>query len=98
MGNLKKNTKDYSKARVVYHVTPLNDITWWVKWGSSFLILGAIILRALDILHMIDVTLSFLGCSGWIFVGFKWQDRSIMFLNTVAATILLMGLLKEVMI
>ena len=109
MENLKKTIHSYSKqelydelhertSKVIKSVTPKYDITWWVKWASSIVIICAIILRSLGLYHEVDVLLSFIGCLGWLFVAIRWQDRSLIILNTIAATVLLLGMVKEMII
>ena len=106
MENSKKTIHNYSKqelydelhertSKVIKSVTPKYDITWWVKWASSIVIICAIILRSLGLYHEVDVLLSFIGCLGWLFVAIRWQDRSLIILNTIAVTVLLLGMIKE---
>ena len=106
MENSKRNIHSYSKqelydelhertSKVIKSVTPKYDITWWVKWASSIVIIVAIILRSLGTYHEVDVLLSFIGCIGWLFVAIRWQDRSLIILNTIAATVLLLGIIRE---
>ena len=84
-------------SRVIKSVTANYDITCWVKWISSIIIIGAIILRSWGMYHEIDVLLSFAGCIGWLFVAIRWQDRSLIILNTIAATVLLLGIIRELL-
>ena len=108
MANSKRNIHSYSKqelydelhertSKVIKSVTPKYDITWLVKCISSIVIICAIILRSLGMYHEIDVLLSFAGCVGWLFVAIRWQDRSLIILNTIAATVLLLGIIRELL-
>jgi hypothetical protein len=77
-------------------VTPKYDITWYVKWIASFIILIGITIRAsgLTEYQWIDMFCSWIGAAGWFFVGFKWNDRALMVLNGVFGVILFAGILR----
>ena len=78
-------------------VTPKYDITWYVKWVSSVIILVGITVRAsglTDLLY-IDLICSWIGAVGWFFVGFKWNDRALMMVNGVIGVILFAGILRH---
>ena len=49
-------------------VTPLHDLTWYVKWFSTLLVIAAVVCRSLE-LHLYDMVFSLLGVIGWTFVG-----------------------------
>lgn len=80
----------------VKSITPKYDITWYVKWASSFIILIGITIRASGVyeLHWIDVLCSWIGAVGWFFVGFKWNDRALMVVNGVIGVILFAGMIR----
>lgn len=77
-------------------VTPKYDVTWYVKWIASFIVLIGITVRASGLTEYlwIDVLCSWIGAVGWFFVGFKWNDRALMLLNGVIGVILFAGLLR----
>ena len=62
-------------------VTPLHDLTWYVKWVSTLLVIAAVMCRSLE-LHIYDMVFSLLGVIGWTFVGLRWHDRALTLLNT----------------
>ena len=74
-------------------VTPLHDITWYVKWVSTILIILAVMCRSLE-LHLYDMMFSLLGVIGWTFVGLRWHDRALTLLNTVLCVLLILGIGK----
>ena len=74
----------------VTKVTPRYDFTWYIKWLSTGLMLGAIIIRATGIFPIADFACSSLGCFGWALVGYIWHDRAIMLLNGIAGTLYLL--------
>ena len=82
--------------RISKSVTPKGDITWYVKWISSIIVLGAIAIRASGVaeLQWLDILLSLIGAVGWLFVSVKWNDRALILLNSVITVMLSIGLLR----
>ena len=78
----------------VKKVTPYKDLSWYIKWCASFLLIGAVIIRAADVLHFMDVLLSCIGTAMWGYVGYMWNDRALILINTVACAILTVGLVR----
>ena len=74
-------------------VTPLHDLTWYVKWVSTLLVIAAVMCRSLE-LHIYDMVFSLLGVIGWTFVGLQWHDRALTLLNTVLGVLLILGIGK----
>ena len=79
---------------VVKKITPYKDVSWYIKWCASFLLIGAVIIRAADVLHFMDVLLSCIGTAMWGYVGYMWNDRALILINTVACAILTVGLIR----
>ena len=77
-------------------VTPKYDVTWYVKWISSIIVLIGITIRASGVtqLQWLDIVCSWIGAVGWFYVGFKWNDRALMVLNAVIGIILFAGILR----
>lgn len=69
--------------RIVKSATPKQDLSWYVKWVSSFFILASMSMRGVDGLQMYDLMLSIVGVAGWMWVGFLWKDRALILLNGV---------------
>lgn len=78
----------------VNKVTPCGDLSWYIKWIASAFILAAIMIRAADYSHFLDLALGFVGMSLWGVVGFMWHDRSLIILNGISAALLAVGLLE----
>jgi len=72
------------------------DLSWWVKWTSSFILLGAMMLRGAQAYPIADLIMSTIGCTGWLWVGIMWKDRALIILNAAAVTILGIGVLRFV--
>ncbi len=81
-------------------VTPKYDVTWYVKWTASIIVLIGITIRASGItqLQWLDIVCSWIGAVGWFYVGFKWNDRALMVLNAVIGIILFAGILRVIFI
>lgn len=82
----------------VESVTPKNDITWYVKWACSLILLIGIAIgergAAIDGYEWIDNICSWIGAVGWTYVGFKWNDRALILVNGIFAFILTAGLFR----
>lgn len=87
-----------TKPQKINKVTPRGDVTWYVKWIASILMLAAVSIRSAGVAECIwlDLTLSLAAASGWLFVGIKWNDRALIMLNSVFVLILASGLIKAV--
>ena len=79
-------------------VTPKYDVTWYVKWTASIIVLFGITIRASGVteLQWLDIVCSWIGAVGWFYVGFKWNDRALMVLNAVIGIILFAGILRVI--
>ncbi len=80
-------------------VTPYKDITWYVKWISVLLIIAAVLCRSVEEIHRIyDVSFSFAGTLGWLWVGYMWHDRALMVLNTILISMLATSLFRYIVL
>ena len=84
-----------NSKRIFKSATPKYDISWYVKWFSSILILIALSIRAADYPRIYDMWFGFVGMIGWTYVGILWKDRAIIIMNVISTALLLIGLLKE---
>ena len=76
-------------------VTPKGDLSWYIKWTASAILLLAVMCRSVEeVPKVYDVILSFAGTSGWAIVGFLWHDRAILSLNVVLTFILGTSILR----
>ena len=91
---LNDKIKELNSTRVFKKITPKYDLSWYVKWVSSVLILLAVSSRAAGGLHMWDLWFSLVGTIGWLWVGILWHDRALIMLNGALATLLFTGLMK----
>ena len=81
--------------RIFKSATPKYDLSWYVKWSSSILILVALTIRAADYPRIYDMWFGFFGMIGWTYVGILWKDRAIIIMNVISTALLLIGLLSH---
>ena len=93
MANFTREEVKNSK-RIFKSATPKQDLSCYVKWVSSTMLLSAMMFRAEGMFPLADLILSFSGCAGWLWVGLLWKDRALIILNAVAVVILGGGLLR----
>lgn len=82
-----KNSK-----RIFKSATPKGDLSWYVKWASSLIIVSAMSLRGIEGMQFYDLTLSIVGVTGWLWVGLLWKDRALIILNALGLVFLLKNL------
>lgn len=84
--------------RIFKSATPKYDVTWYVKWVSSVLIVIAMSMRGLEGLQIYDLSLSIVGVGGWLYVGIKWRDRALVGLNAIGLFFLLRNYIEAVLL
>jgi len=82
-----------NSKRIYKSATPKQDLSWYVKWTASVILLCAFSVRSTQQFPFIDLCLSLVGVSGWLWVGLLWKDRALVMLNGIAVFILLSGLI-----
>ena len=80
--------------RIFKSATPKQDLSWYVKWISSTIILTGMSIRGLDGLQVVDLILSIIGVTGWLWVGLLWKDRALILLNGIGLALLLRTLVQ----
>jgi len=76
-------------------ITPTHDLSWYIKWCSSFILLVGMVLTAVEITP-INLYFHMVGVFGWLVVGYLWHDRALIFINSVAFAIFLTGILMTI--
>jgi hypothetical protein len=76
-------------------VTPKHDLSWYIKWTASYILLIGMALTSLNI-QPYNLYFHLVGVTGWFVVGMLWHDRALVFINAVAIFIFLTGILKEI--
>ena len=87
-----------NSKRIFKSATPKGDMSWYVKWSASFIIICAMSLRGIEGMQFIDLILSLFGVAGWLWVGMLWKDRALIILNAVGLFLLMKNLLLEFLI
>ena len=85
--------KKLNSSRVYKKVTPRGDLSWYIKWASSIILIIAMMFTAVE-LFPINMWIANIGFIGWLVVGMLWHDRSLMVLNAISLAIYSMGLLN----
>ena len=91
---LDEKIKELNSTRVFKKITPKGDLSWFIKWASSVLIIIAMALTSAN-LYPINIVFHLLGVSGWLVVGMLWHDRALIFLNGVAIFMFASGILNH---
>ena len=84
-----------NSKRIFKSATPKQDLSWYVKWVGSIVLLCAMMFRAEGLYPMTDLVLSFIGVTLWLWVALLWRDRALIILNAVAMIVLGSGLLRQ---
>lgn len=88
--------------RIMKSTTPKGDLSWYIKWLSSLIVLVSISFRSVydpnvpntAWMHSIDVVGSWLGAIGWCTVGLLWKDRALILLNGVIGILLFTAVIR----
>jgi hypothetical protein len=90
---------DDEGVTTVSKTTPLHDITWYVKWAGTIVLVFAVSARSIgpDIVpNLVDQSLSLIGLLCWFFVAFKWHDRALMTVNAICLPLLIAGIIRSI--
>ena len=79
---------------MIEKVTPYKDITWYVKWTATVLLMLGVSCRAAGLSPVFDYTLVLLGEIGWLYVAYRWHDRALIVVTATTMIILLTGALR----
>lgn len=76
-------------------ITPTYDLSWYIKWTSSFILLIGMVLTAVEFTPL-NLFFHAAGVFGWLLVGYLWHDRAMIFINSIAFAIFLVGILMNI--
>lgn len=74
------------------------DHIWYTKWAVSIImLLGMALGRGTGNPHLLifDTTASWIGAVGWMYVGYRWNDRAMILTNLVMAGINTIGIFNQ---
>ena len=89
----KKEESYKGQETLVNKVTPVHDLSWFLKWSGSFLIMSGIICRAAGVLPFYDLVASCVGTGLLAGMAYIWHDRALLMVNGVACAALAMGIM-----
>ena len=84
--------------RIFKSATPKYTLDWYVKWVASFFVLGAMSLRGIPEYIMLDLYLSLVGITLWLWVSILWQDRALILLNGVGLLFLIRTFAEKILL
>ena len=90
-----KYTKEELKnsKRIYKSATPKLDLSWYVKWTASAFLIAGFTVRSTQMYPFVDLCLSLIGVSGWLWVGLLWKDRALIILNAAGIVLLARNLM-----
>ena len=77
-------------------ITPTHDLSWYLKWAGSLLIMTGITCRAAGVFPLYDLISSCIGTGCLTAMAYLWHDRALLVLNGVACAALTIGILRNV--
>ena len=83
-----------NSTRVFKKVTPRYDLSWYIKWASSIILILAMLFTSAN-MFPINLWIANIGFIGWLVVGMLWHDRSLIVLNSVSLAIYSLGILNH---
>ena len=90
MNKIKFDPKELSNSKRIFKsATPKGDISWYIKWLGSILILVAMSMRGAEGMIYTDLSISIVGIACWLVVGILWRDRAIIMINGIGLFLLL---------
>lgn len=83
-----------NSSRVYKKITPKYDLSWYIKWTSSFFLIIAMMMTSANIFP-INLYVALVGMIGWLIVGVLWHDRALIVLNAVSVGIYGIGIMNS---
>lgn len=69
------------------------DLTWYIKWASSIVLMLGMTLTSQNIFPY-NLYFHLLGTLGWTYVAIVWNDRALLVINSVALSIFINGIVS----
>jgi hypothetical protein len=89
---LDEKIKKLNSSRVFKKITPKGDLSWYIKWAASAILIIGMMLASVN-LFPYNIMVASVGVFGWLIVGMLWHDRALIVLNSVSLVIYLMGII-----
>ena len=84
-----------NSKRIFKSATPKYTVDWYIKWIASAFVLGAMSIRGVEGMAMVDLILSVIGIALWLIVSILWKDRAVVLLNGVGLLFLIRSLAER---
>ena len=91
---LDEKIKKLNSSRVFKKVTPKYDLSWYIKWVSSVLLIIAMVMTSANVFPY-NLYPAIVGMVGWLIVGILWHDRALIILNAVSVAIYALGIVNS---
>jgi len=91
---LDEKIKKLNSSRVFKKVTPKYDLSWYIKWVSSVLLIIAMVMTSANVFPY-NLYPAIVGMIGWLIVGILWHDRALIILNAVSVAIYATGIVNS---
>ena len=75
----------------VKKVTPTHDLSWYIKWVATAIIIVGACLNSFELQPYSHIVMC-VGAGLWLVVGILWYDRALIFVNSAIMAIYLAGL------
>ena len=67
-------------------------LDWYIKWFASIVLIFGAVTTAMN-LYPYNMYFQWTGITGWLIVGIMWKDWSLIVVNIVGSTIMMIGIL-----
>ena len=84
---------DTPTTQPIKKVTPLHDLSWYVKWIASLFVVISWMLASAN-LYPYNIMVQIIGVAGWLWVGYLWHDRALIVLNSIGVAFLSIGIIN----
>jgi len=74
------------------HEKVSNGLDWYIKWFASIVLIFGAVTTAMN-LYPYNMYFQWTGITGWLIVGIMWKDWSLIVVNIVGSTIMMIGIL-----
>ena len=75
---MKYNREEVENSKRIFKsATPKQDLSWYVKWTASSFLIAAFAVRSGQMYPFVDLCLSLVGVSGWLWGRTSMERQSI---------------------
>lgn len=86
-----------NSKRIFKSATPKQDLSWYIKWVASIVMLFAMSMRGIPEFAIWDGVLSIFGLFGWLIVAMLWKDRALILLNAVGLVLVTRNVIESLL-